>query len=110
MAFTILTKKAFLFINHAERKKSKDEASASNFVRVMPGNPVEVPDWVREDLIYKLGTADMDIMEVVTAPMVANSTKVTAEDVAALGIQVPKTAEEVSETLHVPHKAKKVNP
>lgn len=107
MAFTILTKKAFLFIDHAERKKSQDEASAKNFVRVMPGNPVEVPDWVRNDRIYRLGTADMDIMEVVTAPMVANSPKVTAEDVAALGIQVPKTAEDVSTILHAP-KSKKV--
>lgn len=90
MAFTILTKKAFLFINHAERKKSQDEASAKDFVRVMPGNPVEVPDWVREDLIYKLGTSDMDIMEVVTAPVISVPKESVTDEAAEVGIQVPK--------------------
>lgn len=92
MAFTILTKKAFLFINHAERKKSQDEASAKNFVRVMPGNPVEVPDWVREDRIYQLGTADMDIMEVVTAPSVSVPKGSETDEAAEIGIQVPKSS------------------
>lgn len=90
MAFTILTKKAFLFINHAERKKSQDEASAKNFVRVMPGDPAEVPDWVREDRIYKLGSSDGDIMEVVTAASVSVPKEMVTDEAAEVGIQVPR--------------------
>lgn len=75
MAFTILTKSAFLFINHPERKKNKDEASNTNFVRVLPGEPASVPDWVRDDPIFTLGCRDGNIMEVVLQPTSSKDSK-----------------------------------
>jgi hypothetical protein len=98
MSIEIYTRKAFMFVQPVTAGDKAAEKDPKRFVRTQADSFTVVPDWVKNDNMYKWGLADGDIKVVAAAATGTGTDTAEAASTGAEGTSEQTSTEGTAKT------------